>query len=225
MKKTYEHDYKPEFRNYALSTAPLDQDSAKTAILNLIEINNSKIKNENKNLVYLNSKPKFWFFDSPRDAKIMAAKLASNYAALNNFASRPTEDWEKELDNIQLSEDEITGVVNKACFGSLESYWVGYYVYKMIEEQEATNAEDVRVMYDIVKNTFIHWIFQNGVVMLNRPEKINYYYNNYEIIIHAVNEPAIRFRDGTEFFVYNNKKVHDKLETIMLDKLKFAETR
>jgi hypothetical protein len=145
------------------------------------------------------------WFDDPISAAYFSARGVKARQGIDPIACRA------EIDAIEVSKDEVRSILERACYGSAEAYWVCFYVFCR-NELKLPDHPLIDICDTICKETGVAWFFDGYVVASHRPLKLTRKGYEYESI---GDEPAAVFNNG--FTIYARKG--QRFKTLMEMKL------
>lgn len=85
-------------------------------------------------------------------------------------------------------------------FGSLESYWIGFYKFgnEILPKSPYTDEENkkLNLWAELAQNCFIFWPYENVCFISEKPTSICMETDRESPRLHAIGKPAIKFADG-----------------------------
>ena len=113
-------------------------------------------------------------------------------------------------DSLRENLQENLKYVSTCLFGSIEAYWVAFYMFPMkymgIDYGKKLN-DKILLFDDFIRNCGVIYTFKNICFVCENPIEINKSGMN----LHADGKPAIRYKDGYEVFCLNGVNVPKEL--------------
>ena len=179
--------YLEKFRSYGVSTQPIDRASAEAAVTNLYAS------------LSLKKPDKFIWVDSPRSL------------ILTNLLLKDSQLWGQLGGQLwgqlwgQL-EGQLEGQLQNLEWGNIDSYWLSYYIF-INDVLSVKTTPLAQVAHDIVKHCHIFSMFNEGVVLSERPVSLSFDSDNK---LHREDGPAILYKDGFSVYALHGERVSVK---------------
>jgi hypothetical protein len=188
--------YVEKYTEIAGTTGLCDRDKARKAFQAFYDYKN-----------YGKIKEVIWF-DDPISAATFCAKGIKARQGIDPIACRD------EIEAIEVNSDEIKSVLERACYGSAEAYWVCFYVFCR-DELKLEDHPLIDICDNICKETGVAWFFENYVVASERPLKVTRKGVEYQSI---GDEPAIVFPNGRSIYAHDGKRYNTLIEMRLAQK-------
>ncbi len=148
------------------------------------------------------------FVRSPMEAQAVIQKL-------ENDKSNSHEKWTLETNDEFVQNLVKDFVVTKFTpthdcgFGSAEIYWIQYarYFQNVLGMDFKELTEGINIYETLAKNSGIHWIFEEAVIVSDRPLSIMMENNQ----LHNDEGPAVAYGDGYKQWYINGHEVNEKI--------------
>ena len=171
--------YLEKFRSYGVSTQPIDRASAEAAVTNLYAA------------LSLKKPDKFIWVDSPRSL-ILTNVLLKDSQLRGQLRGQLGSQLEGQLQNLE--------------WGNIDSYWISFYVF-INDILSVKTTPLAQVAHDIVKHCHVFSMFDEGVVLSERPVSLGFDSDNK---LHREDGPAILYKDGFSVYALHGKRVSVK---------------
>jgi len=123
---------------------------------------------------------------------------------------------------------EHSADMSAAMWGSMEAYWVGFYLFgeRIGVEYDAEDATKLHLWHDLIRSCGWVYPFENVCVVTERPERICW--NDEDPpVIHALDGPAVRYPDGYALWAVEGlvvpQRIVENSESITLDEIRTEE--
>ena len=195
--------YLEKFRSYGVSTQPIDRASAEAAVTNLYAA------------LSLKKPDKFIWVDSPRSL-ILTNVLLKDSQLRGQLGSQLWGQLGSQLEGQLGSQlrgqlgsqlgSQLWGQLQNLEWGNIDSYWISFYVF-INDILSVKTTPLAQVAHDIVKHCHVFSMFDEGVVLSERPVSLGFDSDNK---LHREDGPAILYKDGFSVYALHGKRVSVK---------------
>ena len=106
------------------------------------------------------------------------------------------------LTNVLLKDSKLQNLE----WGNIDSYWISFYVF-INDILSVKTTPLAQVAHDIVKHCHVFSMFDEGVVLSERPVSLGFDSDNK---LHREDGPAILYKDGFSVYALHGKRVSVK---------------
>ena len=170
--------------------------------------------------------PRFFWFDSPATAVLGISALkdekfwgeaAKRVPAAVTTGKRTRDSLGDSLrDSLGASLRDSLGASLWASlratrfWGSMESYWVAYYAFArdvLGVKYDAQKSSDLDLWSEVTKSCGWWWPYRGLVIVSEKPESVRWEADRERPRLHALDGPALRYRDGWEVYAVRGLRV------------------
>lgn len=92
-------------------------------------------------------------------------------------------------------------------------YWVAFYLFgsRLGDFYTEENLRKLKLAERVVRNCFLMWRFENACFVSERPSAIRWSDPPERAVLHAIERPAVEFRDGKALWAVRGIRVTEKI--------------
>lgn len=189
-------EYLDKYENIALSTTPANRELANEAFRELATYLKLPV-------------PRITWVDSPLQGAILAAKISEDKT--EKFSESLGETVTTELlqkTRQEIDAEKIKEQYSKCSYGTMESYWVGFYTYISDNFPDVKKDNLLGIMNRLIENTGPSWVFEKHVIVSEKPVAVHI----KDGVLHNPNGLALEYKDGTGLFSIEGKRYKSLLD-------------